>query len=970
MERSFGITTGATSASAEPLGGRGNRFLGKTISWTDLLASQRILLIAEAGAGKTHECVARAEMLFERGEPAFFLRLETVAASGVRSSLYGEHLQQRFDDWRASSSQIGYFFLDSIDELLLVHGDYRIDALVEAIASSQAGWTTRIARWVAQNFYPDQLSEDQLVRLLTALQRVRGREDHLSSNMATVMERVSVDPNRLECLLPGLLALTRSLVVVSRQEDDLGDRKGHLQASCILRGLCIRLLEEGSQVSDLPEAAVLGFRAAGYTSLDHERKQKLGTLIEKLPVDWRRAVFEADLACLARLERRHAIHGLLGRLMYQGPLQYSLEKDAAWILRDLADAGTDPARRSMLLHMLMQLVDEGEVDQVDPIRAAIADSAALVSELDSLLKARASNRSRQEAREQQQKRDERRALKAASDKADWMTFWADLAHRPALALAPGRVQETIWNLSTVLSKRSRGNDRGRWDREFLEQTFSAPVTDALRRSLMTYWRGMEPTLPSKREEKNTYLVVWTLGLMGLYAEAEDPRWTRTITQDDAELAVRYVFVELNGLPDWLAALTSAYPDVVERILGGEIESDLLAEGVDRAWHSMLLQSLRHGRWEIARVLEPRLLGWLKGPGMALMRSPHHAIAEAKLDQVVRVLLVHGSLNAKLWLRELATCQAIAAGTGPFLFFWLPVLMRLDPPRSAELLLHILRNLPIQRKGVAVQAIGSLFSERRVESTPNWSTALEPDVLLRLNQAIYRHVAEKDDERHASVYTPGPRDNAEDARRNVFNALINALGAEAYQAKLALSADPLFSHAKDRIAALAHERLAEETDDFIVLEGCHGRHKHGGERVHYDLVLLPRPHLLERGFDDGPVVVEVKLFNLDSAAKHDTKARDLLWQCVAYSFSEIEMPDEEIQRPLFVLYFIGGTGFDPLHLQELKTLHHFVQRGGVGRLELDAKHGWAMHFGGTRYFSQRWGRTMHNVGVKRQTGSSR
>jgi len=159
-------------------------------------------------------------------------------------------------------------------------------------------------------------------------------------------------------------------------------------------------------------------------------------------------------------------------------------------------------------------------------------------------------------------------------------------------------------------------------------------------------------------------------------------------------------------------------------------------------------------------------------------------------------------------------------------------------------------------------------------------------------------------------------------------------------------------------------------DFTVLEGCRGRHKHGGERVHYDLVLLPRPHLLERGFDDGPVVVEVKLFNLDSAAKHDTKARDLLWQCVAYSFSEIEMPDEEVQRPLFVLYFIGGTGFDPLHLQELKTLHHFVQRGGVGRLELDAKHGWAMHFGGTRYFSQRWGRTMHNVGVKRQTGSSR
>lgn len=160
------------------------------------------------------------------------------------------------------------------------------------------------------------------------------------------------------------------------------------------------------------------------------------------------------------------------------------------------------------------------------------------------------------------------------------------------------------------------------------------------------------------------------------------------------------------------------------------------------------------------------------------------------------------------------------------------------------------------------------------------------------------------------------------------------------------------------------------NDFDIFEKCKGRHKHGGERVYYDLVLRPKQHLVDQGFDNGYFIIEVKLFNQSDAAKHDTKARDMLWQCVAYSFSEIELPTGEFDRPLFVLYFIGGDGFDPEHEDELKCLHHFVQRGGVGSLKFEPKHGWSMYFGGTRYFSKLRGRTPHNVGVKRQTGSSR
>ena len=159
-------------------------------------------------------------------------------------------------------------------------------------------------------------------------------------------------------------------------------------------------------------------------------------------------------------------------------------------------------------------------------------------------------------------------------------------------------------------------------------------------------------------------------------------------------------------------------------------------------------------------------------------------------------------------------------------------------------------------------------------------------------------------------------------------------------------------------------------DFFVHEGWEGRHKHGGEVVKYDLALSPRQHLLDRGLDNGYVIVEVKLFNTDDKTKHDTKARDLLWQCVAYSFSEIALPGGQYERPLFVLYFIAGIGFDAKHKEELNLLHHFAQRGGVGRLTIKPGNEWSMVFGGSFYFRASAGKGPNHVGTKRQTGSSR
>lgn len=330
---------------------------------------------------------------------------------------------------------------------------------------------------------------------------------------------------------------------------------------------------------------------------------------------------------------------------------------------------------------------------------------------------------------------------------------------------------------------------------------------------MAYWRDMRPTVRCERPhgQENTYLTVWSIGLMGIYAEAEDLLWTTKLKPSEAELAARYALLELNGLPSWLSDLANAHPTEVEAIIGDELLHELLDAGGNSGWHSMVLQSLQNGKQDVAQFLLPRLVGWLEGSGLELMQLPHSRSNEQKLSQVMGVLLTHAGQEIKGPLEELAAAQVQAAGTGPYLPFWLPVLLLLAPSRGVDSLLPVLAALPVEPNGAAVHIIGSLFSQRTGSGSSDWAAKLAPAQLLRLTLEFHRHVRSEDDLVHDTVYSPGARDAAENGRRYIFDTLMKASGSEALSAKLALAADPLFERLRDRIAALAQERLAAEID---------------------------------------------------------------------------------------------------------------------------------------------------------------
>ncbi len=108
-----------SAATISDLGYRGG------LTWGELLKSPRVLIVSEAGAGKTHECRAQRRAKWDAGEPAFYLELAVLAKDNVRDILGPEEVV-RFDAWLASQSDVATFFLDSIDELNLTLGSFEI----------------------------------------------------------------------------------------------------------------------------------------------------------------------------------------------------------------------------------------------------------------------------------------------------------------------------------------------------------------------------------------------------------------------------------------------------------------------------------------------------------------------------------------------------------------------------------------------------------------------------------------------------------------------------------------------------------------------------------------------------------------------------------------------------------------------------------------------------------------------------
>lgn len=96
---------------------------GRQLSWKTLMQSRRILIVSEAGMGKSYECSRQQEELWANGEPAFFIELAALLDGDPRKQLSGDQ-KQRLTEWECAQTEIATFFLDSADEHALTQASF------------------------------------------------------------------------------------------------------------------------------------------------------------------------------------------------------------------------------------------------------------------------------------------------------------------------------------------------------------------------------------------------------------------------------------------------------------------------------------------------------------------------------------------------------------------------------------------------------------------------------------------------------------------------------------------------------------------------------------------------------------------------------------------------------------------------------------------------------------------------------
>jgi len=90
--------------------------IGEQLTWPELLKRRRVVILSEAGAGKTAEIREQARNLRREGKVAFFIRLEH--AADEFESAFEEGSIEEFRGWAAGMEE-GWLLLDSIDEARL-----------------------------------------------------------------------------------------------------------------------------------------------------------------------------------------------------------------------------------------------------------------------------------------------------------------------------------------------------------------------------------------------------------------------------------------------------------------------------------------------------------------------------------------------------------------------------------------------------------------------------------------------------------------------------------------------------------------------------------------------------------------------------------------------------------------------------------------------------------------------------------
>jgi len=336
----------------------------------------------------------------------------------------------------------------------------------------------------------------------------------------------------------------------------------------------------------------------------------------------------------------------------------------------------------------------------------------------------------------------------------------------------------------------------------LEREFGTTTPRAFRDGMVRFWRNHAPRLVSEGAAVNAVPLADLFGLAGLSIEAaETPGLFGNLSPAEAAMAFRYAMHELNGFPPWFPALSETHMDVVKAMALGEVTFELQSDQEDAPSQYLIYDLSHYGDW-LWDAIAPDVLRLLEShPPKGAQRLLH-------LLDIVQASAVPDATIATLAARR-------APSASPkHLPLWLAAWTGVDPDPAIDALEAHLAALGDAEASTeftmryVMHLVGGDGMSSRVRGRFH-----EPAVLRRLYVLVHQHVRSREDIDRTSTgaYSPGLRDNAQDARERLVGILKDIPGREAYLALKAISDSHPEPRMRPRFVREARAKAAADSE---------------------------------------------------------------------------------------------------------------------------------------------------------------
>lgn len=700
--------------------------------------------------------------------------------------------------------------------------DERLKEIATSIQSKSELWDSKLLSYALTLLYPKYLSKDELRNVIESIELEDDTEYEIDSYWPKLIAEEQYTVLELDELRQ---VLTEIIESNSKWDDNKYlyscDRQHLINP---LLAVCNRMITLGEATKEVLYSSVLLYRLSkDVHSIAGGSCEELATKIRKLSSEKRECTFWMDVKFVEENYPQSKNESF--RKIYwvnEGLIRLDPNLDKHWVIKTLSDSDESIERRKDMLTASVRYLIEENIEYreyIEGLREYVLDSEELLKEIEVMLTPQPRNETFERLEEENRKRAEKNAIKEQQNIDSWKLFWKEINEDPEKLFSEEYEEGTIWDLWKVMRQEREFRESSGWNRGFIEKYFDENIADKAKESLKKLWRKHSPTLPSERDsENNKILMIWEVGLTGISAESEDPYWAGKLSPEEAKLASRYVPMQMNGFPSWLESLVSAHLDSVKAVLCHELLHEINSVTTQNTYF-YFLQSIEYASESVREVFIPTLLDWLKSHGQLIHDVKNVEHSRTKISRVINIVLKSQNEKDLNELAELAQTNTETNSETQLLSAWLPTLISLNPRLGVEKLSKLLEGEKPEQYGPAVTWFCSLFKTWNDANIV--SASLErftPDDLVNLIKIAYKYIRPQDDLEHKGVFSPDERDDAQTARSQLLNILLKSTGTDAWNAKIRLSEEPLFSgDYKKSILREARENAATEIDQVAYLE---------------------------------------------------------------------------------------------------------------------------------------------------------